>query len=170
MESWRLQALVPTRHVANIFSAEFLPCTADRQVVSIDAAGLANYMMDVGGRNIAKVFMCQQEMGNQVVVDNDNPTVFLACGDDGFVRQYDLREKIECDCNGCEKDVLLSNCVDPATDRRRKGVPLLNFFALQSKPELKAPPSCSIGCNHGIETFCGAISHGWWGELVCPNF
>jgi len=107
-EQRQLKSLVPTSHQANIFSAMFLPASGDRRVVSCDAEGLV-CLVDVENPDASSTFQCQTHMAHQVLVDEDNPSVFLTAGEDGQVRQYDLRIKTSCECTGCSQDVVLRN-------------------------------------------------------------
>ncbi|KAJ1985195.1 hypothetical protein H4R34_000154 [Dimargaris verticillata] len=113
-----------TGHTANIFSAEFMPKTADSVVVSCAGDGqirvfdlhrealvgsvtsmgptVRTYGVDMPSMaaptaapsfQLQRVYTCHNDRVKRIALENDNPHVFLTCGEDGRVRQFDLRLK-----------------------------------------------------------------------------
>lgn len=92
-----IKASIRTGHATNIFSAKYLPGTADSQVISCSGDGVIIYTdllrPDTSTKNI---FDCQEESVYDIAtVPNDSHT-FLTCSHDQTVRWYDLRVKTSC--------------------------------------------------------------------------
>ncbi|RKP39668.1 hypothetical protein BJ085DRAFT_37250 [Dimargaris cristalligena] len=44
--------------------------------------------------NLRQVYTCHGDPVKRIVCEDDNPFVFLSCGEDGRIRQFDLRERV----------------------------------------------------------------------------
>ncbi|GFS13263.1 DDB1- and CUL4-associated factor 6-like [Elysia marginata] len=108
-------------HRSNIFSAKFMPCSFDKQVVSCSGSGEIFYTdidrEDTYGTNR---FDCHFGSTYKLLVVPNEAATFLSCGDDGTVRFFDLRMKTSCSKFSCEEDVMIllqnpvtSMAVDP---------------------------------------------------------
>ncbi|XP_030850845.1 DDB1- and CUL4-associated factor 6 isoform X2 [Strongylocentrotus purpuratus] len=106
----QVQAAIPSGHRSNIFSAKFLPCSRDRQVVSCSGDGCVMFSdvdnPDMYGRNS---FNCHYGTAYEVVTLPSDPNTFMSCGEDGTVRWFDLRIKTSCSKEECKEDVMI-NC------------------------------------------------------------
>nr|XP_042113383.1 DDB1- and CUL4-associated factor 6 isoform X5 [Ovis aries] len=106
-------------HRANIFSAKFLPCTNDKQIVSCSGDGVIFYtnVEQDAETNRQCQFTCHYgttyECVEIMTVPND-PYTFLSCGEDGTVRWFDTRIKTSCTKEDCKDDILI-NCRRAAT-------------------------------------------------------
>ncbi|RUS73153.1 hypothetical protein EGW08_019095 [Elysia chlorotica] len=108
-------------HRSNIFSAKFMPCSMDKQVVSCSGSGEI-FFTDIEREDTYGKNRFDSHFGSAyklLVVPNEAST-FLSCGDDGTVRFFDLRMKTSCSKFNCEEDVLIllgnavtSMAVDP---------------------------------------------------------
>ncbi|KAI6656326.1 DDB1- and CUL4-associated factor 6-like [Oopsacas minuta] len=102
---------IPSGHTSNIFSAHFLPRSADREIVSCAGNGTIHLTYadrpDLFGYH---PFYCNKGTCYEVAVSPWIPQEFYSCGEDGCVRLYDLRRKRKCLCrhNDCNEDVLVS--------------------------------------------------------------
>ncbi|KAJ8954049.1 hypothetical protein NQ318_004353 [Aromia moschata] len=99
-----------TSHRANIFSAKFLPCSNDTQIVSCSETEL--YFTQVVIRpkeTYDNQFNCHAGTTTyEVVTIPNDPNSFLSCGEDGTVRWFDLRTKSSCCKQRCKEDILVS--------------------------------------------------------------
>ncbi|XP_042222907.1 DDB1- and CUL4-associated factor 6-like isoform X2 [Homarus americanus] len=53
-------------------------------------------------------FTCHLSTCYDVITLPDDPNTFLSCGEDGFVRWFDLRAKEQCSARNCQEDILLN--------------------------------------------------------------
>ncbi|KAJ1653845.1 hypothetical protein IWQ61_006113 [Dispira simplex] len=111
-QNYELVAQCNTGHVANIFCARFMPCTSDSVVVSCAGDGQIRVFditrqVTASTQNTAtsvyqdrlespfqlrRVYTCHHDRVKRIVTENDNPHVFITCGEDGKIHQFDLRE------------------------------------------------------------------------------
>lgn len=52
-------------------------------------------------------FDCHAGTTYEVITTPGDPNTFLSCGEDGTVRQFDLRTKTKCLCRECKEDILI---------------------------------------------------------------
>ncbi|XP_028135680.1 DDB1- and CUL4-associated factor 6 isoform X1 [Diabrotica virgifera virgifera] len=99
-----------TSHHANIFSAKFLPCTNDRQIISCSGDGLIIHTdLNRAQESSDAQFNCHAGTTTYEVITVPNePYSFLSCGEDGSVRYFDLRVKSSCHKARCRDDILIS--------------------------------------------------------------
>lgn len=100
---------IHTAHRANIFSAKFLPQTGNRKIISCSGDGILIYT-DVERQEETHdcKFTCHLSTCYDVITLPDDPHTFLSCGEDGFVRWFDLRTKEQCSARNCQEDILLN--------------------------------------------------------------
>ncbi|XP_019761991.2 DDB1- and CUL4-associated factor 6 isoform X1 [Dendroctonus ponderosae] len=106
----KIEANYYTSHKANIFSAKFLPCTNDQQIVSCSGDGIVLHT-DLSRQQDTyhNQFLCHGGTTTyEVMTVPDNPHTFMSCGEDGTVRWFDLREKSSCTQQRCKDDILIS--------------------------------------------------------------
>ncbi|XP_045584679.1 DDB1- and CUL4-associated factor 6 isoform X2 [Procambarus clarkii] len=53
-------------------------------------------------------FTCHLSTCYDVITLPDDPHTFFSCGEDGFVRWFDLRTKEQCSARNCQEDILLN--------------------------------------------------------------
>uniref|UniRef100_A0A0P4WLN2 Uncharacterized protein n=1 Tax=Scylla olivacea TaxID=85551 RepID=A0A0P4WLN2_SCYOL len=100
---------IHTAHRANIFSAKFMPHTANKKIVSCSGDGIVIYT-DVERQEETHdcKFTCHYSTCYDVVTLPDDPHTFLTCGEDDCVRWFDLRIKTKCSVRECQEDILLN--------------------------------------------------------------
>ncbi|CAH1105725.1 unnamed protein product [Psylliodes chrysocephalus] len=98
-----------TSHHANIFSAKFLPCTNDKQIVSCSGDGIIIHTdLNRTEKPYDKLFNCHAGTTTYEVITVPNePYSFLSCGEDGTVRWFDLRCKSSCYKPRCREDIIV---------------------------------------------------------------
>uniref|UniRef100_A0A8D0B3S2 DDB1- and CUL4-associated factor 6 n=1 Tax=Salvator merianae TaxID=96440 RepID=A0A8D0B3S2_SALMN len=103
-------------HRANIFSAKFLPCTSDKQIVSCSGDGVIFYtnVEQDAETNRQCQFTCHYGTTYEIMTVPNDPCTFLSCGEDGTVRWFDTRIKTSCTKEDCKDDILI-NCRRAAT-------------------------------------------------------
>ncbi|XP_068822758.1 DDB1- and CUL4-associated factor 6 isoform X3 [Capricornis sumatraensis] len=103
-------------HRANIFSAKFLPCTNDKQIVSCSGDGVIFYtnVEQDAETNRQCQFTCHYGTTYEIMTVPNDPYTFLSCGEDGTVRWFDTRIKTSCMKEDCKDDILI-NCRRAAT-------------------------------------------------------
>ncbi|XP_046285932.1 DDB1- and CUL4-associated factor 6 isoform X1 [Marmota monax] len=103
-------------HRANIFSAKFLPCTNDKQIVSCSGDGVIFYtnVEQDAETNRQCQFTCHYGTTYEIMTVPNDPYTFLSCGEDGTVRWFDTRIKTSCTKEDCKDDILI-NCRRAAT-------------------------------------------------------
>uniref|UniRef100_A0A671G4F5 DDB1 and CUL4 associated factor 6 n=1 Tax=Rhinolophus ferrumequinum TaxID=59479 RepID=A0A671G4F5_RHIFE len=101
---------------ANIFSAKFLPCTNDKQIVSCSGDGVIFYtnVEQDAETNRQCQFTCHYGTTYEIMTVPNDPYTFLSCGEDGTVRWFDTRIKTSCTKEDCKDDILI-NCRRAAT-------------------------------------------------------
>nr|XP_023015417.1 DDB1- and CUL4-associated factor 6-like [Leptinotarsa decemlineata] len=99
-----------TSHRANIFSAKFLPCTSDNQIVSCSGDGIILHTdLNRPDESCNNQFHCHGGTTTYKVVTIPNePFTFVSCGEDGTLRGFDLRTKSSCFKPRCKDDILVS--------------------------------------------------------------
>ncbi|XP_038058994.1 DDB1- and CUL4-associated factor 6-like isoform X3 [Patiria miniata] len=106
---------IASGHRANIFSAKFMPCCNDSQIVSCSGDGqIAFNDVENTAHHGEHMFNCHYGTAYEVVTVPNDPYTFLSCGEDGTVRWFDLRIKNKCMKEECREDVLI-NCRRPVT-------------------------------------------------------
>ncbi|NXN13965.1 DCAF6 factor, partial [Indicator maculatus] len=103
-------------HRANIFSAKFLPCTNDKQIVSCSGDGVIFYtnVEQDAETNRQCQYTCHYGTTYEIMTVPNDPYTFLSCGEDGTVRWFDTRIKTSCTKEDCKDDILI-NCRRAAT-------------------------------------------------------
>ncbi|KAM9242811.1 DDB1- and CUL4-associated factor 6 isoform 4-T4 [Dugong dugon] len=103
-------------HRANIFSAKFLPCTNDKQIISCSGDGVIFYtnVEQDAETNRQCQFTCHYGTTYEIMTVPNDPYTFLSCGEDGTVRWFDTRIKTSCTKEDCKDDILI-NCRRAAT-------------------------------------------------------
>ncbi|KAJ1971849.1 hypothetical protein H4R35_005018 [Dimargaris xerosporica] len=156
--NYALVARCATGHTANIFSAEFMPKTADSVVVSCAGDGqirvfdlnreaLVGSVVSAGPTvhtygvdmpsivastaapsfQLQRVYTCHNDRVKRIALENDNPHVFLTCGEDGRVRQFDLRLKSHHTLSDSEGTA----CAEWLVDYQRYGIDLYGLAVNQ---------------------------------------
>ncbi|KAM4860390.1 DDB1- and CUL4-associated factor 6 isoform 1-T1 [Thomomys bottae] len=114
--SRKVLTTIRSGHRANIFSAKFLPCTNDKQIISCSGDGVifyTNVEQDVETNRQCQ-FTCHYGTTYEVMTVPNDPYTFLSCGEDGTVRWFDTRIKTSCMKEDCKDDILI-NCRRAAT-------------------------------------------------------
>ncbi|XP_030764489.1 DDB1- and CUL4-associated factor 6-like [Sitophilus oryzae] len=108
--TYKVEANYCTSHRANIFSAKFLPCTNDQQIVSCSGVGIVLHTdLNRPQDTYNNQFTCHGGTTTyEVMTIPDNPHTFMSCGEDGTVRWFDLRTKSSCFQQRCRDDILIS--------------------------------------------------------------
>lgn len=108
--NYKVKANYCTSHHANIFSAKFLPCTNDMQIVSCSGDGIILHTdLNRPQETYDNQFNCHAGTTTyEVITIPNDPHSFLSCGEDGTVRWFDLRTKSSCDKQRCKEDILVS--------------------------------------------------------------
>ncbi|XP_071800939.1 DDB1- and CUL4-associated factor 6-like isoform X1 [Asterias amurensis] len=103
-------ATIASGHRANIFSAKFMPCCNDSQIISCSGDGQISFNnVENTAQHGQNIFNCHYGTAYEVVTIPNDPNTFLSCGEDGTVRWFDLRTKSRCLKDECREDVLI-NC------------------------------------------------------------
>lgn len=117
---------VYTRHLGNIFSAQFMPFTNDSVIVSASSDGpviIHNIYSDDHSEGLF-TFNCHSSVIYEVVPLHDQEKVFLSCGEDRTIRLFDLR---------CHKSCPRSStCPHPALIRNSQAMTTLALHPLNS--------------------------------------
>ncbi|XP_061484022.1 DDB1- and CUL4-associated factor 6 isoform X3 [Rhineura floridana] len=114
--SRKVLTTIRSGHRANIFSAKFLPCTSDKQIVSCSGDGViffTNVEQDAETNRQCQ-FTCHYGTTYEIMTVPNDPYTFLSCGEDGTVRWFDTRIKTSCTKEDCKDDILI-NCRRAAT-------------------------------------------------------
>uniref|UniRef100_A0A8C0GL45 DDB1 and CUL4 associated factor 6 n=1 Tax=Chelonoidis abingdonii TaxID=106734 RepID=A0A8C0GL45_CHEAB len=114
--SRKVLTTIRSGHRANIFSAKFLPCTNDKQIVSCSGDGVIFYtnVEQDAETNRQCQFTCHYGTTYEIMTVPNDPYTFLSCGEDGTVRWFDTRIKTSCAKQDCKDDILI-NCRRAAT-------------------------------------------------------
>ncbi|XP_053168610.1 DDB1- and CUL4-associated factor 6 isoform X2 [Hemicordylus capensis] len=114
--SRKVLTTIRSGHRANIFSAKFLPCTSDKQIVSCSGDGVIFYtnVEQDAETNRQCQFTCHYGTTYEIMTVPNDPYTFLSCGEDGTVRWFDTRIKTSCTKEDCKDDILI-NCRRAAT-------------------------------------------------------
>lgn len=114
--SRKVLTTIRSGHRANIFSAKFLPCTDDKQIVSCSGDGVIFYtnIEQDAETNRQCQFTCHYGTTYEIMTVPNDPYTFLSCGEDGTVRWFDTRIKTSCTKEDCKDDILI-NCRRAAT-------------------------------------------------------
>ncbi|KAM5203245.1 DDB1- and CUL4-associated factor 6 isoform 2-T2 [Hipposideros larvatus] len=114
--SRKVLTTIRSGHRANIFSAKFLPCTNDKQIVSCSGDGVIFYtnIEQDAETNRQCQFTCHYGTTYEIMTVPNDPYTFLSCGEDGTVRWFDTRIKTSCTKEDCKDDILI-NCRRAAT-------------------------------------------------------
>ncbi|XP_031123351.1 DDB1- and CUL4-associated factor 8 [Ipomoea triloba] len=82
----------PSGHLDNIFQAKFMPFTDDRKIVTASADGQVRLGQVLeNGEVDTKRLGKHQGRVHSLAVEPGSPYIFYSCGEDGFVKHYDLR-------------------------------------------------------------------------------
>ncbi|XP_031554372.1 DDB1- and CUL4-associated factor 6-like [Actinia tenebrosa] len=104
----KLLKSISTGHRANIFSAAFLPCTANKQIVSCAGDGMIHFTELQRPELYGKCsYNCHSGTAYELVTTPGDPNTFKSCGEDGTVRLFDIRTKSKCSARNCKEDVLI---------------------------------------------------------------
>ncbi|KAJ8940357.1 hypothetical protein NQ314_010739 [Rhamnusium bicolor] len=108
--NYKVKANYCTSHHANIFSAKFLPCTNDTQIVSCSGDGIILHTdLNRPQETYDNQFNCHAGTTTyEVITIPNDPNSFLSCGEDGTVRWFDLRTKSSCYKQRCKEDILVT--------------------------------------------------------------
>ncbi|KAG7463499.1 hypothetical protein MATL_G00177260 [Megalops atlanticus] len=112
----QVKAAIRSGHRANIFSAKFMPCTSDQQIVSCSGDGVIYYTNTEKSAEVNRQcqFTCHYGTAYEIMTVPNDPYTFLSCGEDGTVRWFDVRTKTSCTKEDCKDDILI-NCRRAAT-------------------------------------------------------
>ncbi|CAH1964979.1 unnamed protein product [Acanthoscelides obtectus] len=107
---YKVKANYHTSHRANIFSAKFLPCTNDTQIVSCAGDGVILHTdLNRPQETYDSQLLCHAGTTTyEVITIPNDPFSFLSCGEDGTVRWFDLRSKSSCYKSRCSEDIIVS--------------------------------------------------------------
>ncbi|XP_073903652.1 DDB1- and CUL4-associated factor 6 isoform X3 [Castor canadensis] len=102
--SRKVLTTIRSGHRANIFSAKFLPCTNDKQIVSCSGDGVIFYtnVEQDAETNRQCQFTCHYGTTYEIMTVPNDPYTFLSCGEDGTVRWFDTRIKTSCTKEDCK--------------------------------------------------------------------
>ncbi|KAK9453552.1 WD40-repeat-containing domain protein [Dipodascopsis uninucleata] len=90
--SYPLKLRFPTGHTHNIFSVKFMPQTNNSVVVTAAGDGEVRvFDLQNGSAKRREIYRCFRDQVKRIVPDGNSPHVFLACSEDGDVRQIDMR-------------------------------------------------------------------------------
>lgn len=115
--SGKIQLRYKSLHRANIFSAKFLP-GSDRRIISCSGDGVVGFTdlsylptsQDQINEANLNYFNCHSSTTTyEVLAIPTEPDVFLSCGEDGYVRFYDLRKESKCHQTKCKDNILISS-------------------------------------------------------------
>ncbi|XP_034269695.1 DDB1- and CUL4-associated factor 6 isoform X5 [Pantherophis guttatus] len=114
--SRKVLTTIRSGHRANIFSAKFLPCTNDKQIISCSGDGVIFYtnIEQDAETNRQCQFTCHYGTTYEIMTVPNDPYTFLSCGEDGTVRWFDTRIRTSCTKEDCKDDILI-NCRRAAT-------------------------------------------------------
>ncbi|KAM3837646.1 DDB1- and CUL4-associated factor 6 isoform 7-T7 [Vipera latastei] len=114
--SRKVLTTIRSGHRANIFSAKFLPCTNDKQIISCSGDGVIFYtnVEQDAETNRQCQFTCHYGTTYEIMTVPNDPYTFLSCGEDGTVRWFDTRIRTSCTKEDCKDDILI-NCRRAAT-------------------------------------------------------
>ncbi|KAJ3662359.1 hypothetical protein Zmor_006713 [Zophobas morio] len=107
--TYKVESNYCTSHHANIFSAKFLPCSSDKQIVSCSGDGIILHTdLEDTKNTYYNQFSCHAGTTYEVITIPNDPHTFLSCGEDGTVRWFDLRTKTSCRKQRCRDDILIT--------------------------------------------------------------
>ncbi|TPX31366.1 hypothetical protein SmJEL517_g05276 [Synchytrium microbalum] len=95
----KLLSRFPTGHRANIFSAKFMPATGDAVVLCCAGDGdvkVIDISIGASRQTLRSTYSCFRDRAKRIVTTPGDPNVFIACGEDGTVRRFDLRTPHRC--------------------------------------------------------------------------
>lgn len=102
----RYQASFLTTHTNNILGVKFLPMSGGLRLVSGGADGVVEVheLSDSGSERIfVEQLFCHKSRVKYVETEFQNPNLFFSAGEDGFIRQYDVRlAKSGCKVQRCK--------------------------------------------------------------------
>jgi nuclear receptor interaction protein len=158
--TYKVESNYCTSHHANIFSAKFLPCSSDKQIVSCSGDGIILHTDLENTKNTYyNQFSCHAGTTYEVITIPNDPHTFLSCGEDGTVRWFDLRTKTSCRKPRCKEDILITCqravtalAISPTASHQLavgcadSTVRIYDRRCLSTHPEeyLKARPFCSF--------------------------
>jgi nuclear receptor interaction protein len=158
--TYKVESNYCTSHHANIFSAKFLPCSSDKQIVSCSGDGIILHTDLENTKNTYYIqFSCHAGTTYEVITIPNDPHTFLSCGEDGTVRWFDLRTKTSCRKPRCKEDILITCqravtalAISPTASHQLavgcadSTVRIYDRRCLSTHPEeyLKARPFCSF--------------------------
>ncbi|KAK3234861.1 hypothetical protein CYMTET_54903 [Cymbomonas tetramitiformis] len=93
----KVRTAIRTGHTANIFCTRIMPGTGDNIIAT--CAGDAEVRVHNVSKEKCTTFRCHCNRVKKMVVEPDNPHVLLSGGEDGTVRNHDLREHHTCVAN-----------------------------------------------------------------------
>ncbi|KAJ6613413.1 WD40-repeat-containing domain protein [Mycena sp. CBHHK59/15] len=106
--SFVCRSVMPTGHLANIFNAHMLPYSSQIATVAGDGQVRVHDVREAlsGSAQSNSRQLCVHRLrchGDRVkrLVTEDSPHLFLTVGEDGTVRQHDLRTSHDCDYGSC---------------------------------------------------------------------
>lgn len=117
---------IPTRHLGNIFSADFIVNSGDQQLVSCSSEGPV-IVHDINATNPSDGFLsfsCHTSTIYDVVTVLDHDKIFLSCGEDKTVRLFDMRVH-----NSCRRN---DTCPHPALIKNSHAMTTLRLHPLNS--------------------------------------
>ncbi|KAI8920534.1 hypothetical protein BC831DRAFT_479306, partial [Entophlyctis helioformis] len=102
---FRLVSSLPTSHSANIFSAMFMPLTANSVIASAAGDGRVrifdvHWSLGSASPKPRSTLACFTDRAKRLALEPGNPHLLWACSEDGTVHQYDLRQRHECTRDG----------------------------------------------------------------------
>lgn len=106
--SRKVLTTIRSGHRANIFSAKFLPCTNDKQIISCSGDGVIYYtnVEQDAETNRQCQFTCHYGTTYEIMTVPNDPHTFLSCGEDGTVRWFDTRIKTSCTKEDCKDEIM----------------------------------------------------------------
>ncbi|XP_075513965.1 uncharacterized protein LOC142549088 isoform X1 [Primulina tabacum] len=88
----KLKFSFPSGHMDNIFQARIMPFSDDRQIVtsSADCQVMLSQLLENGSVETRRLSKHQGRV-HKLAIEPGSPYIFYSCGEDAFVRHYDLR-------------------------------------------------------------------------------
>lgn len=116
-----------------------MPACGDTQIVSCSGDGIILYTdLNKPSETLYNKFLCHNGTAYEIVTIQNDPNMFISCGEDGTVRCFDLRLKRQCNKLRCTDDVMM-------TYRRAVTALCINDHA---------PYELAVGCSDGkVRTF-----------------
>jgi nuclear receptor interaction protein len=101
---------MPTAHKTNIFSAKFIPNSNDEKLISASASGeifMTNITRSLTENSLNKFACHGDKTCFELRTFQQDPFIFMSCGQDGTIKWFDLRQSSKCDHLNCNEHTLI---------------------------------------------------------------